>query len=132
MKILKLNNAIMLCQSKNVPVIDGKVTIHIDGVEDGTSVSVIKNGKQETESKHIVKDKKIAFDVEEGKYSVKIGKSKARFNICSMGGALFATKAKEDLEKTVICLVETCSDLFAEIQKLNKKIENLTGYDVIQ
>ena len=46
-------------------------------------------------------------------------------------GVLVATKTKEDLENTIRCLSEACSELFSEVQKLNKKIENLTGYDVI-
>lgn len=132
MKILKLYNAIMLCPFKEEAAINGAITIEIDGVKEGAIVSIVKNGKPETETKHIVNDRKISFAVEEGKYTIKIGKCKVRFIVCNIDGALVARQPKEDLEKTVHCLEEICIELFSEIQKSNKKIENLTGYDVIQ
>lgn len=132
MKILKLYNAIMLCPFKEEAAINGAITIEIDGVKEGAIVSIVKNGKPETESKHIVQDKKIVLNVEKAKYSIKIGKCKVLFTVFEKDGVLVATKTKEDLENTIRCLSEACSELFSEVQKLNKKIENLTGYDVIQ
>lgn len=131
MKILKLNNAIMLCPGKDETAINGAITIDLEGVEEGATVTVRKNGKRETETKHIVKDKTIVLHVEEAKYSLKIGKCKARFTVYERNGALFAKKTREDLETTILCLFDAYSELFAEIQTINKKIENLTGYDVI-
>ena len=51
MKILKLYNAIMLCPFKEEAAINGSITIEIDGVKEGAIVSIVKNGKPETESK---------------------------------------------------------------------------------
>lgn len=107
------------------------ITIGVDGVEEGTQVSIVKNGKKETEFKCIVHNNSLILMVEAARYTIDIDGCKVRFTVYEKDGGLFVKRAKEDGEKAMQTLLEAYRELSLQMQQIKTKIDNLTGYDVV-
>ena len=129
MKLSKIEEVLVIEKMQTEPLDGGSVRIRVNGIDDGTPITIYKNGNKDHAKHYCVTDCCIRPHVEAARYTICIGDAKAKFNVFEQSGKLYLAKPKEDLEKTVDRLYKLCIALNNRIEDQEQKLQSVLGYD---
>ena len=129
MKLSKIEGVLVIEKMQTEPLDGGSVKICVNGIEDGTPITICKNGNNEHAKHYCVTDCCIRPHVEAAKYTLCVGDAKVRFSVFEHGNKLYLARVKEDLEKTVDRLCKLCIALNHKIDAQEQKLQSVLGYE---
>lgn len=129
MKLSKIEEVLVIERMPTEPLDGGSVRIRVSGIEDGTPITIYKNGNKDQAKNYCLTNGGIKPHVEAAKYTLCIGDTKVRFTVFEHDKKLYVAKPKEDIEKTVDRLYKLCIALNAKIEAQEQKLQSVFGYE---